>query len=306
MKKFKLNERTQNAIFVYGILIWPVIHFCIFWIGMNSSMIIQSFFDWPTGEFVGFQNYIGVFKTFLGLQPAGQYEYPKAILNSLSILPLTLFINIPLTLIFSYGIYKRWRGHSVYKVVLFIPMVLSAVIMCLAFNMAMSGDYGFVCEILRMINLGHLIPANGFMGDPSTAWTCILIFSVWTGISGNLMFFCSAMSRIPQSVIESAHIDGAGELRQFLTMVVPLIWGTITTMAMSGVAQIFAWYLPTLLLTNGQGQTSTIGFIVVMHSQARTSLDFVYAFGVIISVFGTAVTVGAKSLLERFWPEVEY
>ena len=52
----KNKEKLWNGIFVYGILLWPIIHFCIFSIGMNISMVVQSFQDYPTTDFYFFEN----------------------------------------------------------------------------------------------------------------------------------------------------------------------------------------------------------------------------------------------------------
>lgn len=300
-----MRAKIRDSLFVYLILLWPVIHFCIFSIGMNISMIISSFQD-ASDRFYGFNNYRSVITTFIGLSASSTLENPRAILNSLSILPLSLLVDMPISLLFSYVIYKKYCASKFFSVVLFIPTVISAVVLCLCFKMAISRDFGFVTQILQTIGLGHLVPANGFLGDPKTAWWFILLFSIWTGISTNMIYFSSAMSRISESVIESARIDGASDLRQFFMMVIPMIWGTITTVSMTCISGIFSWYLPSLLLTNGNSSTSTIGLVVIVNSQARTNLNFVSAFGVLIAIVGSVITLFSKRLMERFWRDVEY
>ncbi len=300
-----MRAKIRDMLFVYLILLWPVIHFCIFSIGMNVSMVVNSLQD-ASGKFYGFANYKSVFTTFLGITASSTLENPRAILNSISILPLSLLINMPISLLFSYVIYKRYCASKFFSVVLFIPTVISAVVLCLCFKMAISRDFGFVPQILQAMGAGRIIPANGFLGDPSTSWWFILLFSIWTGISTNMIYFSSAMSRISESVIESARIDGASDLRQFFVMVIPMIWGTITTVSMTCISGVFSWYLPSLLLTNGTSNTSTIGLVVIINSQARTNLNFVSAFGVVIAIVGSLVTFGSKKLMERAWRDVEY
>ena len=300
-----MRAKIRDSLFVYLVLLWPVIHFCIFSIGMNIPMIISSFQD-ASDRVYGFNNYRSVITTFLGLSASSTLENPRAILNSLSILPLSLLIDMPISLLFSYVIYKKYCASKFFSVVLFIPTVISAVVLCLCFKMAVSRDFGFITQILQSIGLGHLVPANGFLGDPKTAWWFILLFSIWTGISTNMIYFSSAMSRISESVIESARIDGASDLRQFFTMIIPMIWGTITTVSMTCISGMFGWYLPALLLTNGTANTSTIGLVIIINSQARTNLNFVSAFGVLIAIIGSVITLGSKRLMERFWRDVEY
>lgn len=304
--KIKNREKFWNGVFVYGILLWPVIHFCIFTIGMNVSMVVQSFQDYPTTNFFGLKNYENVFLTFLGKRPQSYLINGKALLNSLSILPLTLLINMPISLFFAFAIYKQYFGYGFFRVVLFIPTVISAVVLCLVFNMAISIGNGFVPTLLEKMGLGDLVPAAGLMGSDDTAWNMVLIFSVWTGISTNLIYFCSAMGRLPAEVFESAQLDGASDFKQFYMIAIPLVWSTITTISITGISSIFSWYLPSLLLTNGQYGTSTIGLIVTVMSQGRNQLGFVSAFGVVIAIVGTCITLLGKKLLGSVFQEVEY
>lgn len=302
----KNKERMWNGIFVYGILLWPIIHFCIFSIGMNISMVVQSFQDYPTTDFYFFENYKDVFLTFLGKNPQSELINSKAIWNSLSILPLTLFINMPISLVFAFAIYKKYFGHQVFRVVLFIPTVISAVVLCLVFNVVVSRGDGFIPKILESLNLGSLIPENGFMAEEESAWTMILIFSVWTGISTNLIYFCSAMGRLPAEVFESAQLDGASDFKQFYAIAVPLVWSTITTISITGISSIFSWYLPSLLMTDGKYGTSTLGLMVVVSAQSRSNLGFISALGVLIAIFGTCITALGKKAFGSIYKEVEY
>ena len=302
----KNKEKLWNGIFVYGILLWPIIHFCIFSIGMNISMVVQSFQDYPTTDFYFFENYKDVFLTFLGKNPQSELINSKAIWNSLSILPLTLFINMPISLVFAFAIYKKYFGYQVFRVVLFIPTVISAVVLCLVFNVVVSRGDGFIPKILESLNLGSLIPENGFMAEEESAWTMILIFSVWTGISTNLIYFCSAMGRLPAEVFESAQLDGASDFKQFYAIAVPLVWSTITTISITGISSIFSWYLPSLLMTDGKYGTSTLGLMVVVSAQSRSNLGFISALGVLIAIFGTCITALGKKAFGSIYKEVEY
>ena len=302
----KNKEKLWNGIFVYGILLWPIIHFCIFTIGMNISMVVQSFQDYPTTDFYFFENYKDVFLTFLGKNPQSELINSKAIWNSLSILPLTLFINMPISLVFAFAIYKKYFGYQVFRVVLFIPTVISAVVLCLVFNVVVSRGDGFIPKILESLNLGSLIPENGFMAEEESAWTMILIFSVWTGISTNLIYFCSAMGRLPAEVFESAQLDGASDFKQFYAIAVPLVWSTITTISITGISSIFSWYLPSLLMTDGKYGTSTLGLMVVVSAQSRSNLGFISALGVLIAIFGTCITALGKKAFGSIYKEVEY
>ena len=257
-----MNRKKTDALFIYGFLAWPLLHFFIFWFCMNIGTVADSFFeimaDGKSREFVKFDNYIEVLKIIFGKKDRGILNY-HGVLNSLTLIPLSLIINLPLTVLFAYGIYKKLPLHNTFRIVLFLPAVISSVVLCLAFRLALDNSSGILIQLLRMIGLGGdgsqfdtgIIPVGGFLGNEDTMWGTILVFSVWTGVNGNLIYFSSSMARLPESVFESAELDGATQLRQFISICIPLIWPTITTMSITLVAGVFSWMMPSLLLTDG-------------------------------------------------------
>ena len=124
---------------------------------------------------------------------------PRSWLNTLSLMGLALFINLPLTLFFSYLIYKKVAGHAVLRVGMYVPCVLSTVILCLFYKISVSGTqtYKSLFTILEKLGYGNrFVIENGALADSRTAWKAILIFSVWAGVNGNIIYFTSSMARL--------------------------------------------------------------------------------------------------------------
>ena len=135
----------------------------------------------------------------------------------------------------------------------------------------------------------------------------ILVFSVINGVSGNLIYFTSTMARLPASVFESAELDGASSLRQFVSIVVPMIWPTITTMTVTLVAAVFTWIMPSLLMTDGgQWYSTTIGLMITQVVKNDMYNTVMSAFGVIVAIFGTIIIVSIKTGMEKLFEGVEY
>ncbi len=301
------SQKKRDILFVTLVVAWPIIHFLIFWVGMNSTMFVNSFREVLGGEFQNkftFENYTNLIRVFKEGNIDNIINF-QAILHSLSIIPLVVCINIPITLLFSYAIFRKYKFHKFFQITLFIPTVISAVVLCKVFQLAVGGT-GFITQFLDKI--GAKVPVGGYLGNNNTAWITILVFSIWTGISTNLIYFSSAMGRISYGVIESAEIEGASHFRQFISIVIPMIWPTITTIAITGISAIFGWFLPTQLLTAGKYNTSTLGFIVFVNAQnpSGTMLGLVYSMGVLIAVIGAIMMFAIKKLLESFWKDVEY
>ena len=223
---------------------------------------------------------------------------------------LSLLINLPLTLIFAYAIYKKVLLYRFYRIVLFLPAVIS-----LVYRMALDNSSGIIIQFLRLIGLGGdgsqsntgIVPVGGFLGNDKTVWGTILVFSVWTGVNGNLVYFSSAMARLPQSVFESAEIDGATQLKQFGSICIPLIWPTITTLSVTLVAAVFGWMMPSLLLTDGTSErASTLGLMITVSVKNDSTNTVINAIGVLVAVVGSAIILTFRYFMSKITEEVEY
>lgn len=196
--KTKLKKNKARTAFIYISIAYPLLHFLVFNIGMNLGMVYNSFFQENLiGEkiYCGFYQYADVFKSFTGLKDqGGMYTY-RAVLNTFSLIPLSLIVNMPLSLLFAYAVFRKYALYRSFRVVLFVPAVISAVVLCLSFQMALDVNYGFIALLFK--KMGIRVPVYGYFGHEKVAWWSILVFSVWTGISTNLVYFCSAMGRLP-------------------------------------------------------------------------------------------------------------
>ena len=317
-----MNKKQKDAIFVYGWLAWPIIHFLVFWLGMNFSMIISSFGSYNiAGEFsfakyFGFGNYIEVITDlFKADNVSTTYYNYRAILNTFSLLPLALLINLPITLFFSYCIYKKIMFAKAFEIILFVPAIISVTVLCLVYSKSLDNDTGIIISLLKEMGVTvatkrkpGVIPQAGFLGESETQWWFVLIFSIWTGVNGNLIYFQSAISRLPDSIFESSELDGASEVRQFFSLALPLVWPTITTMSITLVGGVFGWMLPSKMLLPGVFEASTLGLIFLSSTEAGGSTIDVKAcaLAVLVAVFGGAFTIGFKTLMDKVTEEVEY
>lgn len=308
-----MNKQKRDAIFVYGWLAWPIIHFIVFWLYMNLGTVYDSFFQTKIAgqEFVWFENYADVVRdlfTPLASNPDNLLN-GHVLLNTFSLIPISLLINLPLTIFFSYCIYKKIIFHKAFEILLFLPAIISATILCLIFKMALDPSIGIFTNLLRSMEMEYLIPNLGFLGEATTMWGTILAFSVWTGVNGNLIYFQSAIARLPDSVFESSELDGASEIRQFFSLALPLVWPTITTMSITLIGGVFGWMMPSLLLVdaNSLPRVSTIGLYIAQTVKASDgNIGKVCALGVLVAIFGGTFTVLFKTLMEKVTEEVEY
>ena len=132
-KPHKNFHGVRRYVFIYGGLAWAVLHFCVFWAYVNAGTLVNSFFGQRLdGSMVweGLYYYRQVFEYVFGGKVNGMVSL-RSCLNTLSMVGLALLINLPLTLLFSYMIFKKVRFHSILRVGMYLPCVVSLVIMSL-------------------------------------------------------------------------------------------------------------------------------------------------------------------------------
>lgn len=309
-KKGKLTERQKKerrrGLFIFLMLCWPVAHF-IFSQLLNLNMFWMAFNDYTLGAnrptFVGFDNFEGVLRLFDKSLVENEWI---AVKNSVSMGALVLFINVPLALAFSYLIYTKVPGNGWLRKVLYLPCITSAVVLVLVFQSFMES--GPLRVIYNLLGIADKWPVEGWLG-PNTAWTTLLIFSVWTGFSQNMLYFLSSMNRIPEEYIEAAKLDGASEPRIFFTIVLPLISSTVGTMLTLTISAVFSWAMPAMLMmrgtTSGMNNTGTFGLSVLNYTMAKR-YGIASAYGILLTLIAVPVTLGVRWLTNRWADDTQF
>lgn len=301
-KKKRLRKRN---IFIFAMLFIPVIHFILSQF-LNFNMIIMAFNDYTLGannpQFVGWENFTRVFNLF---NRDRVYNEWYAVRNSLSMAALVLFVNTPIALAFGYLLYIKVKGYKWMRVILYLPCVTSAVVLVLIFKSFMTS--GPIDMIYSLLDIYDKLPNEGWLGE-NTAWNTILIFSVWTGFSQNMMFFLSAMNRIPQDFIEAAKLDGAGEPRIFFSIVLPLISSTVATMLTIALAGVFGWCMPSMLFMrddSGMNYTGALGLSILHYTSAK-EYGVAAAYGILLTIIGAPITLAIRALGNKLQQDVDY
>lgn len=307
MKASKTKNRRQRAQgrFIFLMLLWPVIHFVLAQ-GLNLNMIIMAFNDYSLGAndpvFVGFENFAGVFRLFSRERIDTEWY---AVRNTLSIYALIFFVCEPLSLMFSYLLYTKVKGHKWIRTLLYLPCITSAVVLVLIFKSFVTS--GPVASIYGLLGIYDKLPKEGWLG-PDTAWTVLLIFSVWTGFSSSMIYYLSAMNRIPEDLIEAAKLDGASEVQIFFRIVLPLISSTICTMMTITVASVFGWAMPSMLMMGndyGMNKTGAVGLSVLRYTTAK-QYGTAAAYGLLLTLVGAPITLLFRKLANKLEVDVEF
>ncbi len=307
--KRKKRKKSANEIaFMITMMAIPVIHFCVFWLYINVDSIFLSFkaFDMKTGvwKWTGFSNYVELYRQFT---KEGSV-LPRALFNSFSVFLWNDFIIVPLSLFCSYMLYKKMPLNNVFKVIFFLPSIISVSVLTLAYSYMLNSS---IPDFLEKIGLEDLVPYGGFFANPATAWWTILIYGLWSGIGGNVVLISGAMARIPDEVIEAGKIDGLGLMGEFFHVIIPLIGSTLATLLLMGTAVIFSYFLQPKLILGDAAESAkgfTIGLYIVnnVRDNGTPQMAMGATIGVICAIIGTPLVIFTRNILDKLFPAYEY
>lgn len=296
--KFKRNR------FIILMLAFPVLHFLIFFVYINVNTILMCFqrLSFTTNEinFVGLDNFGKLFQDMANKPLLG-----KSIINSLLFIPVTNGILLPLSLIAAYILFKKVFLYKIYRTIFFLPSIISIVILTMVFSFMFDSTFGVFNDLLKMVGLGSL--QRTWFGDSATAMPMVFLYCIWTGIGFNVVLLSSAISRIPQEIIEFGQMEGIGMWKEMTRVVIPMIWPTVSTVFVLGSTSAFTIFLQPQLLTNGgpNGSSYTIALYILEQVKAA-NYEYASTVGVFFAIIGVGLVMFFKKLLEKVGPTVEY
>lgn len=297
------KSKVLKNIFIISMLALPILHFLIFFVYINIDTILLSFqrFNYNTGSYqwVGMDNFSRLYRDFIELD-----SIKTALINSLLLFPVTNFITLPLSIISAYFLYRKVPGNKIFRVIFFLPSILSIVVLTMSFQFMLDPYFGPGSQVLRFFGLD---PVGGWFGNKGTVMPMIFIYLIWAGIGFNVVLLNGAISRIPQEIIESARLDGIGMFKELVLIVIPLVWPTITTLFIVGTTSVFTLFLQNMLLANGgpSGASMTIAYMVVEMVQNGNLTDAA-ALGTAFTLIGVPIIFLIKRFMEKFGENVEY
>lgn len=308
-KKRFTKKRINELIFIGVMMFVPILHFCVFTIYMNLNTVVLSF---QTRNLVGdyvflgnpFQNYVDFFDAIT----KSYSVFPKAVLNSLYFFVLNDVLIVPLTVVLTYFLYKKIFMSGFFRVVFYLPCIISMVVMVMVYRFMFDGTIGVVDPLLKKLGLERLIPEFGWMGTKKSAMGLVTGYCIWAGLGGNLILLLSAMTRVPEEIVESAKIDGIGFFRELFSITIPLIGTTLATLYMMGTTVIFTFFLQPKLITNGgpEGATTTIMMYIVDTVKGDThDLSGAATVGMVVAVFGTPLVLITRKIVDKVFPAYE-
>ena len=300
--KVKQGRKVKKLLFYCALVALPVLQFTIFYIYVNINSIILAFQSYDTFsgkyDFVGFANIGSVLKEIF-TEPSMLQQ----IGNSLIAFAFTTLLGITLSILFSYYIYKNGKFSGIFKTVLFLPQIISALVLVIIFKYFVE----MAIPEIWLHMTGNKI--EGLFTNPDTMFGTVVFFTLWVGFGTQVLMYVAAMYGINEAIVEAARIDGVGFMGELWYITIPSIWPTISTFIVVGFANLFNNQLN--LYSFGANTVPenirTIGYHLYVNlldnSTKMAAWPELAAKGLVFTIIIMPFVYGSKYLLNRFGPK---
>lgn len=291
------KQRSRN-IFIFICVVPTVLLFILFkiypMIDAARMSLYRSSGLTSSPNFIGLEN----FKTLLS-DPI----FWKSLSNTfflLCVFPLiTMLIALFLAVILTQGRIFEWE-KTLYRLVYFLPNVLSMVVIGMLFMYIYDFNLGILNSFLDFIGMEVL--KRTWLGESQTVLWAIAFTMVWQATGYYMVMYISGINRIPQDLYESATLDGAGPVKQFFIITLPLIWEVVRvtiTFFITGTFNLSFIFVK--VMTKGGPGNSSQTLANYMDTQAFMNANYGYAMAISIVMFVIAIGLAiiVKKITEK-------
>lgn len=287
------SSRRRNG-FLLVCIAPAVILFVIFMIVPTMNVFRMSLYEKgaysPDETFVGLKNFQVLFN---------DSNFIRAMQNTILLIVVVTIITFAFALVFA-GILTREKikGQNFFRVVFYIPNILSIVVIAGIFSAIYKPENGMLNSIIGLFR---------DMKDPilwkgeSLVMVSLIIAMVWQAIGYYMVMYMASMASVPESLYESANLDGAGRVTQFFQITIPLIWTNIrTTLTFFIISTINMAFLFVKAMTSGGPNGASEVALSYMYGQKDAGLyGYSMAIGVVIFLFSFVLSALVNKVTDR-------
>ncbi|WP_241562031.1 carbohydrate ABC transporter permease [Streptomyces hoynatensis] len=242
-------------------------------------------------HWIGFDNFRHMFET--------DPRYLKSVRVTLTY----VVVSVPLLLAFSLGLAmvlnRGLRFLTGYRALFYLPSLIGGSVAVAALWRQVFGEEGIVNKALGAIGIDH----GSWVGNPGSALYTIVILQVWA-FGSSMIIFLAGLRQIPRELYDAAAVDGAGAVRRFRSVTLPMLSPLVFFNLLLGVVNAFQAFTGAYVVSNGTGgpSDSTLFYTLYLYEQGFAQLNMGYAAAMAwVLVLGLAIFTGLLFLSSRYW-----
>lgn len=286
-------KRVKKTSLVLMFILPAVIPLSVFWIWPMIKAIFMSFTDWDfissNYNIVGIENYRELF-----LDDMFFNALKNTFMFTLGTLVPTIAGGLAIAMVFK----KKIKGAALYKAIIFSPWITPTVAISIVWNWIFEPEYGFANYILQLLSL----PKSQWLQSSDTAMISVIIVTIWKGFGWAMVFYLTALEKVPSYLYEAAAIDGAGAYKKFTSITLPLISPTTFFLSIITTINSLQAYDQIQVLTQGgpAGSTRTILYMYYQTAFENFNIGQATAIAIIILLM-IGVLSGLQFIASKKW-----
>ncbi|GAB3647252.1 carbohydrate ABC transporter permease [Glycomyces tarimensis] len=290
---FGRSARSRERWAALSFLTPFIIGLTVITIGPMVASFYLSFTDY---SLIGDANWIGL----------ANYERmldDPRLMTSLGVTFRYVFISVPLQLAMALGLAmvldRGVRGLPIYRSIFYLPSLLGGSVAIAIMWRQVFGTEGLVNQVLALFG----VQGQGWISHPDFALDTLIILNVWT-FGSPMVIFLAGLRQIPAMYYEAARVDGAGPVRRFLNITVPLLTPIIFFNLVLQIINAFQAFTQAFIVSGGKGgpSDSTLFYTLYLYDRGFTAFEMGYASALawlLLLIIG--VFTALNFLMSKFW-----
>lgn len=270
-RRGKVTYNRREAIAGYLFISPWIIGFAIFTAGAMIYSLVISFSSYNlatnSAKPIGFANYANLFE-----DPRVAVSLGNTLFYAVMAVPLEIIVALVLAMLLA-GVR---RGAGVFRTLYYLPKMTPAVATAAMFFLLLNGNSGAVNQFLRLFG----IDGPQWLVDPAWIKPSIVLMTLWT-VAGTMVIFLAALKNVPTELYEVASLDGAGPVRRFFSITLPMISGAMFfNVIVLSIAAFQVFDQAYVLFWRDQSNSSpeaSLFYAIYLFQQAFRQFDFGFA-----------------------------
>jgi multiple sugar transport system permease protein len=289
---WQLTERRREALAAYLFAAPWLLGLVLLSVGPAVSSFYFSFTEYqlvkpPT--FIGIENY----RQLLTADP----RFFTAIYNTAFMVVLGVPLNMLAGLSIALLLNQKIRGLALYRTIFFLPSQVSGVALALLWGWILNPQFGIVSRFLDLFGVQSPV----WLADPNWVKPAFVIMGLWS-VGGGMIIWLAGLQSIPETFYEAAQIDGAGRLRRFFGITLPLLTPTIFFVLTTSIIGSFQIFTQAFILTSGGPNDATLFYALYIYQTAFQFFQMGYAAALAWVLFVIVLAITLLNLrFARSW-----
>ena len=290
-----MKKRSGRNGFIFLCVAPAVLLFAVFMIIPTINVFRMSLFKRSaystTEDVVGMENFTRLMS---------DTNFIRSMQNTILLIVVVTIVTFAFALVFAAILTReKIKGQNFLRIIFYIPNILSVVVISAIFSAIYDTNNGTLNSLLSLLT-GKTV-AVLWKGE-NMVMVSLIIAMVWQAIGYYMVMYMASMASIPQSLYESAGLDGAGRITQFFQITLPLIWTNIrTTLTFFIISTINMAFLFVKAMTSGGPNGASEVVLSYMYKQAYTNSSYGYgmAIGALVFLFSFGLSALVNVVTRR-------